>query len=79
MMNWAGHIARIGAKRNVYGILIGKPEGNRRIGRPRRRCVDNIKLDLREIQWGGMDWIYFAWDRKHLSALVNSVMKTQIP
>jgi hypothetical protein len=51
------HAARIGKKRIAYGILLGKPEGRRPLGRPRRRWVDNIKLDLRDIGWGGMDWI----------------------
>jgi hypothetical protein len=48
-MRWAGHLARIGLKRNVYRILVGKPEGKKPLGRPRRRWVDNIKMDLREI------------------------------
>jgi hypothetical protein len=59
-MRWAGHVARMGAKRNAYRILVGKPEGNRPLGRPRRRWVDNIKMDLREIGWDGMDWIDLA-------------------
>jgi hypothetical protein len=54
-MRWAGHLARMGEKRNAYRILVGKPEGKRPLGRPRRRWVDNIKMDLREIGWGGMD------------------------
>jgi hypothetical protein len=49
-----------GAKRNAYWILVGKPEGKRPLGKPRRRLEDNIKMDLREIEWGGMDWIYLA-------------------
>jgi hypothetical protein len=56
-MRWAGHVARIGEKRNAYRILVGKPEGKKQLGRPRRRWVDNIKMDLREIRWDGMDWI----------------------
>jgi hypothetical protein len=56
-MRWAEHLARTGAKRNGYRILVGKPEGKRPLGRPRRRWVDNIKMNLREIRWGGMDWI----------------------
>jgi hypothetical protein len=56
-MRWAGHVARMGAKRNAYRILEGKPEGKRPLGRQRRRWVDNIKIDLREIEWDGMDWI----------------------
>jgi hypothetical protein len=56
-MRWAGHVARMGEKRNihVYRILVGKPEGKRPLGRPRRSWVDNIKIDLREIGWDGMD------------------------
>jgi hypothetical protein len=50
-MRWAGHVARIGEKRNAYRILVGKPEGKRSLGRPRRRWVDNIEMDLREIGW----------------------------
>jgi hypothetical protein len=56
-MRWAGHVARMGEKRNTYKILVGKPEGKRPFGRPRRRWVDNIKMDLREVGWDGRDWI----------------------
>jgi hypothetical protein len=56
-MRLTGHIARVGEKRNAYRILMGKPEGKRPLGRPRRSSEDNIKMDLREIVWGGMDWI----------------------
>jgi hypothetical protein len=56
-MRWAGHVARMGEMRTAYRILMGKPEGRRPLGRPRRRWVDNIKMDLREIGWDGMDWI----------------------
>jgi hypothetical protein len=59
-MRLAGHVARLGAKRNAYRILMGKPEGRRPLGRPRRRWVDNIKIDLREIGWDGMDWVDLA-------------------
>jgi hypothetical protein len=62
-MKWAGHVARIGPKRNAYRILVGKPEGRRPLGRPRRRYVDNIKMDLRGIGWDGMGWIDLAQDR----------------
>jgi hypothetical protein len=57
---WAGHVARMGAKRTAYRILVGKPEGKRQLGRSRRRWVDNIKMDLREIRWDSMDWIDLA-------------------
>jgi hypothetical protein len=62
-MQWAGHVARIGAKMNAYRILVGKPEGKRPLGRPRCRWVGNIKMDLREIGWDGVDWIDLAQDR----------------
>jgi hypothetical protein len=56
-IRWAWHVARLGEKRNAYSILVGKPEEKRPLGRPRRRWVDNIKMNLREIGWRGMDWI----------------------
>jgi hypothetical protein len=59
-MRWAGHAARMGEKRNACRILAGKPEGKRPLGRPRRRWVDNIKMDLVEIRWDGVDWIDVA-------------------
>jgi hypothetical protein len=61
-------------KRNACWILIGKPEGKRPLGRPRRRWVDNIKMDLREIEWDGVDWIELAQDSYQWRALVNKVM-----
>jgi hypothetical protein len=57
-----------GVKRNAFGILVGKPEGKRPLGRPRCRGVDNIKVDLREIGWGGADWIDLAQDRNQWRA-----------
>jgi hypothetical protein len=75
----AGHVARMGARRNAYRILVGKPEGKRPLGRPRRRWVDNIKRDLIEIGWDGMDWIDMAQDRDHWRALVNTVMNLRVP
>jgi hypothetical protein len=59
-MGWAGHVARMGVKTNACRILVGKPEQKRPLGRPRRRWVDNIKIDLREIGWDSMDWIDLA-------------------
>jgi len=56
-MRWAGHVARMGEKRGLYRVLVGKPEGKRPLGRPRRRWDDNIKMDLQEVGCGGMDWI----------------------
>jgi hypothetical protein len=61
-MRWAGHVARMGEKRNVYRWLVGKPEGNRPLGRPRRRWMDNIKMDLLEIRVSVVDWIGLAQD-----------------
>jgi hypothetical protein len=61
-------------KRNAYRILVGKPERKRPLGRPRRRWEDNIRMDLGEIGWGGMDWICLAQDRDQCRALVNTVM-----
>jgi hypothetical protein len=76
-MGWAGHVARMGEK-NAYGILVGKPEGKRPLGRPRRRW-ENIKMDLREIGLGGMDWIDLAQDRDQWRALVNTLMNLRVP
>jgi hypothetical protein len=63
MMTWAGHVARMGKRRNGYWLLVGKPEGRRPLGRPRRRWVDNIRRDLVEVGWGDVDWIGLAQDR----------------
>jgi hypothetical protein len=60
---WAGHVTRMGEKRNAYRLLLGKPEGKRPLGRPRRRCVDNIRMDLGEVGWGDVGWIGLAQDR----------------
>jgi hypothetical protein len=62
-IRWAGHVARMGTKGNAYRLLVGKPEGKRRLGRPKKRWVGNIKMDLGEIGWGGVDWIGLAQDR----------------
>jgi hypothetical protein len=62
-MQWAGHVARMKATRNAYGVLVGKPEGRRPVGRPRCKWEDNIKLDSREIGGGNMAWIHLAQDR----------------
>jgi hypothetical protein len=60
-----------GEKRNAFRLLVGKPEGKRPLGRPRRRWVDNIRMDLREVRWGDVDWIGLAKDRNRWRALVN--------
>jgi hypothetical protein len=75
-MRWAGHVARMGEKRNVYRILVGKPEGKRPLG---RKWVDNIKMDLREIGWDGVDWMDMAQDRDKWRALVNTVLNLRVP
>jgi hypothetical protein len=67
-----------GEERNAYGILVGKPEGRRPLGRPRRRWMDNVKMDLREIGWDDMDWIDLAQDRDQWRALVNTVMNLRV-
>jgi hypothetical protein len=67
-----------GEKRCACKILVGKPEGKRPLGRPRRTWVDNIKIDLREIGWGGTDWIDLGQDRDHLRAPLNTVMNLRL-
>jgi hypothetical protein len=78
-MRWAGHVARMGEKRNAYRLLVGKPEGNRPLERPRRRWVGNIRIDLGEVGWGDVDWIGLAKDRNRRRALVNSVLNLLVP
>jgi hypothetical protein len=68
-----------GEKINAYRILVGKPEGKRPLGRGRHRWNDNIKMDLGDIGWGGMDWIDMAQDRDQWRALVNTVMNLRVP
>jgi hypothetical protein len=78
-MRWAGHVARMGEKTNTYRILVGNPEGEKSLERPRPRWMDNIKMDLREIGWDGMDWIDLAQDRHQWRALVNTVINFRVP
>jgi hypothetical protein len=69
----------MGEGRGTYRALVGKPEGRRPLGRPRRRWEDNIKMDLQVVGWGGMDWINLAQDRERWRALVNAVMNLRVP
>jgi hypothetical protein len=73
-MRWAGHVARMGEKRKVYKVLVGRPEGKRPLGRPRRRWEDGIRMDLREIGLGCVDWIRLAQVRDRWRAVVNAVI-----
>jgi hypothetical protein len=78
-MRWVGHVARMGEKRNVCRLLVGKPDGKRPPGRPRRRWIDNIKMHLLEIGLGVVDWIGLAQDKYRWRALVNTVMNLWVP
>jgi hypothetical protein len=69
----------MGEKNNAYRLLAGKPEGRRRLGKPRRRSLDNITMDLAEVGWGDVDWIGLAEDRDRWGALVSSVLNLQVP
>ena len=78
-MRWAGHVACMGEERGVYRVLVGKPEGRRPLGRPRRRGGDNIRMDLQEVGCGYMDWIGLAQDRDRWRTLVSAVMNLRVP
>jgi hypothetical protein len=78
-MRWVGYVAQMGEKRNAYKILVGKPEGKRPLGRPRRKWLYNIKVDLRETGWDGVDWLDMAQDRDQWWALVNMVLNLPFP
>jgi hypothetical protein len=77
-MRWAGHVARMGEKRKVYKVFVGKLEGKRLLGRPRRRWEDGITMDLKKIDLGGVDWIRLAQDRDRLRAVVIAMMNLRV-
>jgi len=78
-MRWAGHVARMGEERGAYRVLVGKWEGKRPLGRPSRRWVDNISVDLQEVGCGYVDWIGLAQDRGRWRMLVSMVMNLRVP
>jgi hypothetical protein len=78
-MRWAGRVSRTGEKRNECRLFVRKSEGKRPLGRPRRRWLDNIRMDLGEVGWGDVDWISLAQDRNRWRALVNSVLNLRVP
>jgi hypothetical protein len=78
-IRWVGHVERMGEGRGVYRILVGRPEGKRPLGRPRRRWENNIKMDLREIGINRAKWIQLAQDRVQWRAFVKAVMSLRVP
>jgi hypothetical protein len=78
-VRWAGYVARMGTKRNSCRILVVMSEGKRPVGKPKRRWVDNIKMYLREIEWGSMHWTDLAQNRDQWRVLVNTVMNSRVP
>jgi hypothetical protein len=78
-MSWVEHVSRMGERRGVYRVLVGKPEGKRPLWRTRHRWEDNIKMDLQNVECGGMDWIELAQDRDRWWELVNTIMNLQVP
>ena len=78
-LEWAGYVARMWLRRDAYRIFVGKSEGMRPFERPKRRWDDNVKTELREVGWGGMDWIDLAQDRDRKGAVANAAMNLQVP
>ena len=78
-MRWAGHVAHMGEERGAYRVLVGKPEGKRPLGRPRRRWADNIRMHLQEVGCGYVEWIGLAQDRDRWRTLVSAVMNLRVP
>jgi hypothetical protein len=78
-MRWQGNVARLGEGRGVYRVLVGKPEGKRPLGRPRRRWEDNIRMDLQEVGCGCVNWIGLAQDRDRWRAFVSAMMNLRVP
>ena len=78
-MRWTGHVERMGEERRAYRVLVGKAEGKRPMGRPRRRWVDNIRMDLQEMGCGYVDWIALAQDRDRWRTLVSAVRNLRVP
>jgi hypothetical protein len=77
-MRWAEHVSRMGEERKIYRVLVGKPEGKRPLGRPRRRWWDGLRMDLREIGWGSVEWIQLAQGRGRWRSLANMMMNLQV-
>ncbi|KAJ4449247.1 hypothetical protein ANN_00644 [Periplaneta americana] len=78
-LRWAEHVARMGESRNSYRVLVGRPEGKRLLGRPRRRWEDNMEMDLREVGYDDRDWINLAQDRDRWRAYVRATMNLRVP
>jgi hypothetical protein len=78
-MGWPGHVACMGDRRGACRVLVGRPGVKRRLARPSRRWEDNTKMDLKEVEWGGVDWIDLAQDRDRWRALLNAVVNLRVP